>query len=689
MKEKIFNILNQTSYYLRFITVLGVVVFISFLFPNHTNFKYDYQIGRTWLYDDLIAPMDFPILKPENKYSQEQNTIASKEPIVFSYKGVGIDHLKNGIYSAIELHMDNNVSLGSGTLTLIDVILRESYKQPVIQNEELRIHNGDRYRLVKNSKTSILDKREVQTTKSIAEAILNKISIGSINDTEGLINEISIILPSNYEFNQKLYDQFTAEAKSKIPSTLGLLKKGEVIVNSGEIISEKAYMKLASYEKALGENSKTKDKYYVFGGYFLLTFLLMLALVMYILKYFPEVFNTYKSLLFILIWTVIYSYLVYVIENKTTLNTYMIPFAIAPIIIKNFFNERLALFVHIVVVLIASFLSRLGYEFTFLQIMVGIITILYVSETRDFTKFYKAIIIIFLSYGLGFFGLSLINEGGLATIPWQMYIWFFINALLVMLAYPFIPLLEKLFGFVSSLTLVELADLNRPLLKDLLTKTPGTFQHSLQVGNLSEAMADKIGANSLLVKVGALYHDIGKIQNPEFFIENQKGESPHNDISYFESAKKIIGHIIHGKKIALKAKLPKIIVDFIMTHHGTTRVEYFYRKQMQEFPDREFDETLFMYPGPKPTSKEQTILMIADSTEAASKSLKSPTGQDIDKLVDSIIEGKMKANQFDESALSFEELGIITNVLKSMLRSINHVRIEYPEEVKKKEIIDK
>jgi len=682
MADSIMSNRSKTSTYLRYLTVLGVVAFISLLFPNHTKFKYDYQIGRTWQYDDLIAPIDFPILKDDLKYNAEKDDISNKEPVVYEFSGIDLEKIKNsGLYSILELHMDSNVSLGDATKIAIDRALKNVYTNPILNNSSVKQHRQNKkYRLIKGNTSTVVGQQDVLNKNQAAVQIVNSIRFQNLNDKLGLINELASIIQPNYVFDKELDENFRNEATQKIPATLGVTRKGEVIINSGEIITEDTYRKLFSYEKVIGENVHSKNKFYVFGGYFLLTFLLLLALIMYIRKYFEEVFNKYKSLLFILIWPVIFSYLVFVIEEKTSLNTYMIPFAIAPIIIKNFFNERLALFVHIVVVLIASFLSHLGYEFTFLQIMVGIIIILFVSETRQFNQFYMAIILIFLAYGLGFFGLSLINEGGLSSIPWETFIWFFINALLVMLAYPFIPLLEKLFGFISSITLVELSDLNRPLLKDLLIKAPGTFQHSLQVGNLSEAAADKIGANSLLVKVGALYHDIGKMKYPEYFIENQKGENPHNKINYFESTEKIIGHVTEGEKMGIKAKLPKVIIDFITTHHGTTRTEYFFRKQKQDFPDQEFDETLFQYPGPRPKTKEQSILMIADSVEAASKSLKTPSGVDIDNLVDNIIAHKIKHNQLDESHLSFKELEEVINVFKSMLRSIYHVRIEYPKE---------
>ncbi|NNE26527.1 MAG: HDIG domain-containing protein, partial [Saprospiraceae bacterium] len=376
---------------------------------------------------------------------------------------------------------------------------------------------------------------------------------------------------------------------------------------------------------------------------------------------------------------VVFSIIVYLVTKNEFLSPFLIPFCITPIVVYNFFGGRLALFIHIVVVLISSFISGLGYEFTFLQILAGIVTVLTITETRYWNKFFLAILVILLTYVIGYLGLALINSGTLVEAEQHTFGWLVFNALLLLLAYPFIPIIEKIFGYTSSITIAELGDMNKPLLRDLSLKAPGTLQHSLQVANLSEAAAKAIGANSLLVKTAALYHDVGKMNNPFYFIENSNGENAHDALNNFDSARIIIGHVTEGDAMAKKARLPKIITDFITTHHGTTRVEYFYRNQLNEEPDREFDESLFRYPGPKPQTKEQAIMMLADSIEAASKSLKNPTGQDIDKLIDKIVNFKIDEGQLNESDISFRELQVCVETFRAVLRSIYHVRIEYPD----------
>lgn len=515
----------------------------------------------------------------------------------------------------------------------------------------------------------------------------------------GAITVICLLFPSHgtdeYYYEEggtwaytNLYSEkgfsFTAKLANVSDSTSTsnhFFRKGDVIISNAQLITNVDKQILDHYFKFISPPKSffgsTNLIYFI--GYFILTALILGALVLFSFKYFPDIGKTSLGISFLLMWPVMFALLVWLVGKNPQISQYMIPFCITPIVVYNFYGGRLALFVHIVVVLICSFISGLGYEFTFLQILAGIVTVLIISETRYWNKFFIAIIVILATYLLGYLGLALINSGTLAQAELTIFGWLGFNALLLLLAYPFIPIVEKIFGFTSSITIAELADMNKPLLRDLSIRAPGTLQHSLQVANLSEAAAKAIGANSLLVKTAALYHDIGKMNNPFYFIENSNGRNEHDKINNFESAKVIIDHVVEGEVMAKMARLPKLISDFITTHHGTTRVEYFYRKQKTDEPDREFDESLFRYPGPKPTSKEQAIMMIADSLEAAAKSLKEPTGVDIDNLIDKIIDYKIDEGQLSESSLSFAELEKCKETFRAVLRSIYHVRIEYPD----------
>lgn len=679
----------------RYLLMIGVIGFISLLCPNELRFKYQYELGSRWGYEDLTAPFDIPLLK--NQQQLEEERIEVREEFSPYYRldpGIGKRQKK-----AFEDDFDRQLAFVSQeeNSTFKDVLKRPGVYRSYGSNLLDRIFNRGIIELApfhkdksKDFVVNILRSNtfQRQTLQNIPD--LDQVS-GWLGDTllesglreaEFLISVLDENLAANLVYDDSLTKRMLEAELWEVLPTRGLVDKGEVLVKKGDLITEETYQKLLSFEARYKQEVSVQNSFWrIFSGHVLLTTLVVGVLLLYLLFNEKRVFRSFRSLLFIATWLVAYSYLTYVVEGIDVLSAYLIPFCIVPIVIKNFFNERLALFTHIVIVMIASFLSTLGYEFTFLHILAGIVAVLTNTETRYWSRFFLSMLYIFLVYVIGFFGLSLIQEGDWATIDWRVFIFFFLNVLFTLLAYPLIPLLEKLFGFTSSITLAELADLNRPLLKQLSMKAPGTMQHSLQVAHLSEAAARRIGADSLLVKTAALYHDIGKMKNPRYFIENQSGDSPHNELEYMESARIIIGHVEEGVKMARKNRLPQVLVDFIRTHHGTTRVEYFYRSFIKDHPDEEVDESAFRYPGPKPLTKEQTIMMMADSLEAASKSLKQPhTGQDIDELVDKIVAGKIAQGQFEESMLTFDELEHCKEEFKSLLRSINHVRIEYPEE---------
>lgn len=668
--------LPSASDFLKYMLVATVIIVISFLFPKSID-TLDFKIGERWEMNDIVATEDVPILKSEGEVKEEKKAIEDTFTPYFirdnEVASRNIDALKEKIST---LEMDNLVDRTQQVdvvmVRKLDSLYRVGiYKPSNYDSDKIRLDN----RTV--SLQSLLT--ESQAEKSV-EILLEQNQDSRANKLSDIAD---IFIEPNIILNEKLTSDELLQAKNAVTKQEGIITQGELLIAKGDIIDKNKYEKIQAYNNNQPTALFSKGVNIVsFLGYLLLTCLIIGSLLMYLKVHYTEIYYKLSTLAFILLWPLLFSLLVYLIEHTSSLSSYIIPFCIVPIIIKNFYTDRLALFVHIVIVLIASFLSSLGYEFTFLQILAGIVTVLFVSETRYWNKFFTAILIIFGTYMLGYLGLSLIQMEDNPNIEWSNFIYLAFSALLTLMAYPFIPLLERIFGFTSSISLVELSDMNKPLLKRLSMEAPGTLQHSLRVSNLSEAAADSIGANSLLIKVGALYHDIGKLHKPEYFIENQTGSNPHGQLNNFESAKVIIDHVAEGEKLAKKEKLPQVIIDFINTHHGTTRTEYFYRNQMKEFPDKEFDEILFRYPGPKPTTKEQGIMMMADSLEAASKSIQNPTGQDIDNLVEKIIAGKIQNGQLDLCELTLKELEECKTVFSSMLRSMNHVRIEYPEEVK-------
>ena len=659
----------------RFILFLVSVGIISLLFPRHQKIDVNCKVGEVWEQENYNAPFDFDIQMPESELTAIKEDVQLKFPLVMEATTVHVEGISKEIIASNDSLVKNEA--------LITETIKSLYKDPIISS---RIADGDADVILFNDQVKINVKAsKLITTEQLENLIFKSLRSKNIRLDKDQMNSWNHKIVPNYAIDNTRRNKLINEEVSKTNTVLDQVKKGQTILRKGEIVTTNNANAISALKKA-AQSVKPTEKYaYVirFIGYFLLTILIIGVLVLYVKKYFPQIYDSYSGFTFVLFWPVVFSLLVFFVESSLVVNSYLIPFCIVPIVIQNFYSGRLALFVHIVVILIASYLSKQGYDFTFLQIFAGIVTVLIVSETRFFDKFFYGILFIFTSYMLGYLGLTLIDDLGLERSEMPVFMWLTFNSILLLLSYPLIPLVEKAFGFTSNITLAELSDMNNPLLKELSINATGTLQHSLQVANLSEAAADKIGANSLLVKTAALYHDIGKLSKPEFFIENSSGNNPHDALNdNFESAEIIINHISHGVEMAKKAKLPKKIIDFIRSHHGDSRVEYFYRKQLSSEPDREFDESLFRYQGPKPESKEETILMMADSLEAASKSLKNPTGQDIDLLVDNIINHKIENGQFENSKLTFKELEACINVFKSLLRSINHVRIEYPEEVK-------
>jgi len=686
--------LDRVPGFFRYLLILAVIAFISLLFPSSVRFKYEFDQGQMWRYESLDAPFDFAIKKPDAQieeeiaqleedfypyYERDEDMLAQKKE---SFKSRFTSQLqqvdRDGQFAHVLSNKNAYRNFGQDYLEGL-------YTQGIIQLDPKHQDKEDDFLINLVSGNTI--KRQPLSSFIRLEAakamVGDTLRNSSLQESDFLYPILDGLLEPNIVFNDSLTNAFRKDLLASVTTTQGMVRKGERIVNQGAPVTDDVYLKLRSlkeqYEQEVTANT---SRFSILIGYFLLTSLIIGVFVFYLRNFAPDIYHRFGKLLFILMWLIVYSYLVSAVERTDILSAYLIPFCIVPIVIKTFYDVRLALFTHIVVVLIASFLSSLGYEFTFLQILAGIVVILTDVDTRDWSRFFYSMLYIFFTYALAYFGLSLIQEGTVNKIDWTTYTWIFLNVFLTLLAYPLIPLLERMFGFTSSISLVELSDMNRPLLSKLAMEAPGTLQHSIQVANLSESAARKIDANHLLVKVAALYHDVGKSKAPTYYIENQNSTNPHEELDTLESVDKIIQHVTAGVEMAKKARLPKVIIDFIRTHHGTTRVEYFYRKYVEANPGKEIDENRFRYPGPRPRTKEETILMMADSIEAACKSLKTPTAEAIDDLIDNIISHKISQNQLDESTMTFEELEMCKEVFRQVMKSVHHVRIEYPKEQK-------
>jgi len=646
--------------------LIGISIFIiSLLLPGNRNGINELVVGSAWQGDDIVSNKALTIEKNPTQIKKYKAEIEPKYHTLLQYQDADVHEIGSKVFKGSEKRLANGV--------LIKKMISDLYKKPVRPD----LTDDATYYILENNQLVTFKTEKSQSFTELKEQFRRDMIGNSFYD-DGLED----YLTPNYVLKPEYQNQALEAALAAYLQETESIAEGEVLIKNGEILTTDKKLIIDSYlnsSNTLSILSGIGILQYI--GYLILTSLIIIIMILFLREYYPHLYNSVGGVAFVLFWPVVFGIIIWLVKGIPALSPFMIPFCVVPIVVNNFFTSRLALFIHIIVVLIASYLTGLGYEFTFIQILAGVVTVLLIKETRHFNKFFIAVAFILVTYGLGFLGINLIQASKEVVSDLPIFAWLLVNGLLLLIAYPLIPLVERLFGFTSSISLVELTDMNNPLLKELATKAPGTLQHSMQVANLAEAAADAIGANSVLVRTAALYHDIGKLSNPAYFIENNSGNNLHNELDdNFESARIIIGHVSEGVKMAKKAKLPKEIIKIIETHHGDTRVEYFYQNQKTAEPDREFDESIFRYPGPRPTTKEESILAITDSIEAACKSLKNPNHEELNNFVDKIVQGKIDHNQLSNSELSFAELEKVIEVIKSMLYSIYHVRIQYPEE---------
>lgn len=671
------NHLQSVSRVLLFI-VAGLL--ISWLFPQFQQFKYEYNVDKLWEYDDLYSDYDYAIRKLPKEIEAEKNKV--KEQLYPFYiqdnkiKENVINKAKDGIE---QLMLDTPVLKFGDRNYLVDR-LNEIYTGGIIENSQ-NLNFDDNLRLLTSKNNSILVKvDEFYTVRSALDAIINE----NIPLKNELILLFDGILEPNIIYNEKATEAQLDQELESVTAFEGMVQKGQKIISKGELVDEQKYKQIESLKENRSKQLGSTNGSTIYLGYLIIITLMLALFWVYLKQFHNNVFQNTRKLAFVLSMVIAALYFVYMAINLDWPSMYIIPFCALTIILQTYFGNRLAFYTTIIALLLASIISPFGKEFILVHFIACLVSILANVNAYYWSKFFLAILYIFIAYVISYFGLSLYLEGSFKDVNYDEFMWIGLNVTLTLLAYPLIPIFEKIFGFISDISLIELSDVNKPLLKKLQLEAPGTFQHSVQVANLAEAAASEIKVNPLLVKVAALYHDIGKIKNPLFFIENQNTNfNPHDNLHYDESAKIIINHTIDGIEIAKLYRLPNIIIDFIRTHHGTSKTEYFYRKFKEQNPDIEIDEAQFRYPGPLPYSKETAILMMADTVEAASRSIKNPTENAIEELIEKLIRGKMDDDQFVNSDITFKEIKKVKRVFKKMLKSIYHVRIAYPESQKK------
>lgn len=666
------------KYFLYFLTV-GCIVFF---FPRGGKFKYEFQKGKPWQYENLYAPFDFNIKKTNDEIAAEQQDIEGRQIDYYSYDQVIADTVYESFerrfpevfpkqrFSAIQRNSLQNAG---------KEILDEFYNYGLLSNSQDKSRKESLY-LIKNNEAEVINSADLYSVVDANEVIAQMLTERSMGRFQQEYQQLFFdILRPNVTYNDELSKKALEEEFSKISLTRGSVDEGMLIIAKGEVVEAENLKILESLKSEYESELWTESTYpYILGGYAILVALVLMMLMLFLKKYRPEVFRNNVKVTFIFFNILLMVFITTLVVKYNEAYVFVVPLCIMPIILKTFFDARLGLFVHVLTVLILGFVVPNSFEYIFLQIIAGIVTILTVSELYKRANLFISVGQITLIYMVGYFAFYVIHEGSVENINLYTFGFFLLNGMITLFAQPLIYMYEKIFGLVSDVSLLELSDTNSKLLKELANKAPGTFHHSLQVANLAEASANEIGANAMLVRVGALYHDIGKMNRPTYFTENQiTNINPHDDLEPLESARIIIDHVIEGIEMARKYKLPDRVIDFIRTHHGTSLVYYFYKKQKDSQQD--FDESDFRYPGPIPFSKETAILMMADAVEAASKSLNNPTYPIINDFVEKIVDGQMNAQQFLNANITFKEIQSVKKVLKQKLTNIYHLRVEYPE----------
>tara|TARA_R110002049_G_scaffold76250_1_gene196059 strand:- start:248 stop:2296 length:2049 start_codon:yes stop_codon:yes gene_type:complete len=655
---------------------------IVYLFPKSGKFKYSFEKGKPWQSENLQAPFDFAIKKSEEELALEKKTITENATLYFDLDTIIEKNVKERYSEAFNKSFSDSIYKNK-RIPLFKAggkILSNLYEYGVLT---------ENYDFSEDKTVVILDGR-VEKEETVFSNLVKQDKITAIIEKALLDQDLNVfktgfvslffdLIEPNLVFDKSFTDKVLQEELNKISFTRGSIAKETLIISKGEIIEGDKFQVLKSLQSEYESQVWNESNYnWILFAYTLLVALALLMLLLFLIKYRKDVFENNTKVTFIFFNILLMVLITTLVINYNSQYIYVVPICILPLVFKAFFDARLGLFAHVITVLLLGSIVPNSYEYMFLQIIAGIVTILTVSELYKRANLFISVGQITLIYIIAYFAFFVIHEGSVETIKWQTFGMFVLCGLATLFVQPLIYAYEKLFGLVSDVSLLELSDTNSKLLKELSNKAPGTFHHSLNVANLAEASANEIGANAMLVRVGALYHDIGKMKSPTYFIENQStGINPHDELSSKESARIIIDHVISGIEIAKKQNLPDRVIDFIRTHHGTSLVYYFYMKEKENMSDA--DKADFSYTGPKPFSKETAILMMCDSVEAASKSLKNPTSAKIDAFVETIINKQIEEEQFLNANITFKEIQSIKKVLKHKLANIYHLRIEYPE----------
>lgn len=674
------------SYYdiMKVLAFVLAIVIVVLLMPRNVKFKYEYQKMRPWPHESLYAPFNFPIYKSDDAVKKEkEEALKSVEPI-FVFDALGTENGREKLLKDFEYQWVDTIGDKEYYRNLIlDVYDHIENNGIVAKNNRTNNFKGDEMVVVVRNKVQTKCRYEDLNTMATASAyIQGKLThIADYKTLQLISNLLHNSLRQNVIYSESMTKQAEKMAVDNIMLTFGMVQKDELIIMEGEIVTDEKFQIITSLQREYADITAKNffSRNYMLYGQLLLVSIVFLALYLTLKMLRPDIFEQlrYINLILLLMLLTIVPSLILIRYAPSMI--FLMPVAIMAILLMTFFDARISIIVQVMTLIIISLAVLNPFQYFFVQMLVSFVAIFSMTKRTRRASYFGTSLAVFATYVIVYLGMMLIFDGGFDSFDWTVIMIYGGNAFFTMLALPLAFLFERIFGFVTDLSLLELSNTNSPLLRKLASDAPGTFQHVMQVADLCEEVIYNIGGNPLLVRTGAMYHDIGKTRNPFYFIENQNGKyNPHDDVSYAESAQIIISHVIDGIEICRKYHIPEQIIDFVRTHHGTRRTEYFYQMEMRENPDG-VDEEEFKYPGPLPFSKETAVLMMCDAVEAASRSMSEKTEESLNKLVDNIIDGQMKANQFDNTNITFHDITMTKKVLKKKLMSIYHVRIAYPD----------
>jgi len=699
-----------SSIYRGFFVIISLVL-VVYLLPREGRFRHEYQKGKPWMEDVLIAPYDFPIYKAGEEIAYTRDSLERESKPYFNldttllpkqlailgttFESVWKKHLAGmpGLTDSVLADTTNRETAMLMTrkeriYQRAVFLLSHVFNTGIIESSDLlnkATNKDDLMVVMRGPLAHEIHTSQVFTRKTAYEYFLEQYGLMSaapdMQDEVSFLHDLSLeeLIEPNLFYDEKMSHKVLQQAIGEISLTRGMVQTGERIIAKGELVDDWKFMVLESYRIEYERRLGSYGRLIILLGQTILAFSMFLAIYLFLLNFRKEVLQNKVKSSFILLLVLLFYGITAVVLKTGIASVYLIPVAIVPIILGTFYDTRLSIFVYMVTILLTAFLVPNSFEYVFLSFCAGIIAIISLTKIYRRGKLFMTAIYIFLAYSVVFFGMALIQEGSVSHIQWKTFLMFAGNGVLILLSYPMMYVFEKFFGFLSDARLVELSDTNQPLLRELAEKAPGTFQHSLQVANLAEQAATRTGSNPLLIRTGALYHDIGKMANPMYFIENQTdGINPHDQLESGQSAKIITDHVRKGVEMARRYNLPTQIIDFIRTHHGTNLVRFFYSSYLNKNLENNLERGLFSYPGPKPFSRAMAILMMADAVEAASRSLRNPGQEEIERMVENIINGLIADEQFTDADITFRHINEIKMIFKRRLVNIYHTRIAYP-----------